>query len=225
MLPTKEANKERTIMKCIKSFDLGMIDDFHNANEKGTISYSYPIVSGEFVNWYKKHYEYQNLYILSDEKIKKGDWVYDEDDNSILQCEQPNLIGIGEYKIIATTNKSLKSLDWQNTFDDSTDNYLPEPSEGFIKAYIEAYNSGNPITEVDVEYLQYNYPHQPHNFVDHEEIKVNSKDNTITIRKIKDSWNREKIYKLMNKAVQWGRNANNYQATQQEIDNWIKQNL
>lgn len=147
----------------------------------------------------------QHLYILSDEEIKEGDWIYSTDNNTsscnIYQVVKYNAItgakpigfggkcfnteqGIGVAinkckKIIATTDKSLtaginncdgclanKPIDNNGNHrmgnEDEYPDYmscqkskyiinLPQIPESFIKAYIKAYNEGNPITEVDLE--------------------------------------------------------------------------
>ena len=117
----------------------------------------------------------QELYITSDEKIKLNDWYIDDVD----QVRQ-NFIDDKEYwavrkdykKVISSTDKSLN---------------LPQPSDSFIKAYIEAYNSGNPITKVMVEYEEVVKDYHLYSDLEiyQEKIKVD-KNNTITIRKIKE---------------------------------------
>lgn len=177
----------------------------------------------------------QHLYFLSDEEIKEGDWYFSWETNYNTEpmqrwvlyncCSKPN--GTNPKMIIATTDKSLE---------------LPEPSQGFIKAFIEAYNSGNPITEVDVEYEEL-YLYKDGNLskisrlggecVPIEKLKVNPKDNTITIQRIKNSWNREELpidimknlIGLLNNPVSKMRNHPDVIDQIQQLDNWIKQNL
>ncbi len=51
-------------------------------------------------------------------------------------------------------------------------------------------------------------------------LKVNSKDNTITIKRVKDSWNREEIIKLLDEYMMY------FQFHSiSDKDNWIEQNL
>ncbi len=84
----------------------------------------------------------EHLYILSNDKIKEGDWFYCKQTNTIQQCFS-NKKGIlnEKYsfykKIIATTDKSLN---------------LPQIPEWFIEYLIEQYNKSNKITYVNVEY-------------------------------------------------------------------------
>ena len=95
-----------------------------------------------------------HLYILSDEEIKEGDWrietninspnynkpfiAHNEENyiNSVRACNNYQSIK----KIIASTDKSLN---------------LPEPSPSFIHKYIEEWNKGNRISEVNVLYEEY----------------------------------------------------------------------
>ena len=152
----------------------------------------------------------QHLYFTSNDEIKEGDWFLNTTTNTIHKCcgvslnIQSGLNG-GEYhgkfeckKIIATTDSSL----WEH---DDTVPYpktrpaLPQPSQSFIEKYVEEYNKGNIITDVLVEYNCGDmncslYGCQKHLGCNHSNIqtvKINPKDNTITIKKVKDSWNRE----------------------------------
>ena len=86
-----------------------------------------------------------HLYIISDDEIKEGDWCV----TNLNKMEKFNSPWKGEIeisykqetrKIIASTDSSLN---------------LPNISEEFIKLYIEKYNSGNPIDEIEVEYEEF----------------------------------------------------------------------
>ena len=97
----------------------------------------------------------QHLYLTSDEEIKEGDWVI-ENSNIIVKvvslfednCLVKNNTAYNTNlklckKIVATTDNSINV------------NYpIAEIPESFIQAYIKAYNEGNTITEVTVEYEQ-----------------------------------------------------------------------
>ena len=96
----------------------------------------------------------------------------------------------GYREVLATTDESLN---------------LPQPSQQFIQKYIEEYNRGNIITDVLVEYelisneeyfLNTINPDENVPYFD-ENLKINSKDNTITIKKVKDNWNREEVDRLL----------------------------
>lgn len=185
-------------------------------------AYDYPASEYQKVG-YKTVY----LYFLSDEEIKEGDWIYRRKDGykTIQKATLPlNLTSVNK-KIIATTDTSLtEKIEMLGTGSTYIFN-LPQPSQSFIEKFVEEYNKGNVITEVMVEYNLMNkgydkpedYPYQ-----ECEILKVNSKDNTITIRKMKDSWNREEVIKLINKISE---EVDFESATQKTIDKWIEENL
>lgn len=142
---------------------------------------------------------YQHLYITSDEEIKKGDKelekgeiYYDAIDNCLRKYGTGNIISIHIYKIIATTDESLK-------FGEDVPGIiryksLPQPTQSFIDKYITEYNKGNIITDIMVEY------HYKESFCNGctkdciengckvPSLKVNPQNNTIIIKKVKDSW-------------------------------------
>lgn len=159
----------------------------------------------------RKHHitKYFHLYILSDDKIKEGDWFIDLRDKDNLCWEDIYCAGYGgspEFantigkKIIATTDSSLASGKGLDSFSGKP-NLLPRPSEDFIKVFVEAYNKNDIIKYVDVEY-EHSRPgdcgcrgmvHDSCAWVDDVyNIKVNSK-NEMSIRKIKDTWSREEV--------------------------------
>lgn len=190
----------------------------------------------------------QHLYIISDDEIKEGDWCIEFDLSfkpiEIFKC---NGIIPGECiirKIIASTNMSLRiesELDvyYKNGIGGARS--LPQPSQQFIEKYIESYNKGEVITDVLIEYeTNYKwstskeliersmpglgYREVGNGFIeDGLKLKVNPKDNTITIKKLKDSWSREEVIELLNKRENYlnERSLDN----QSRIDNWIKENL
>lgn len=123
----------------------------------------------------------QHLYIISNEEIKESDWVYYNYNGNlelVFQANKHNLYKIEENiefynKIIATTDKSLKVE-------------LPQISESFVKAYVEAL--GN-IKEVLVEYeAHWGIPSQW-------KVKLRP-DNTIIIHQAK-TYTREELENLI----------------------------
>lgn len=96
----------------------------------------------------------QHLYIISDDKIKKGDKVIQTRDNETSietiddECEIASDI---QKKIIVTTDNSLKISSWE-PYHEHPQILLPQLSQTFIEKYIEEYNKGNIITDVLVEY-------------------------------------------------------------------------
>lgn len=132
--------------------------------------------------------KFQHLYILSNEEIKTGDWIYRYEDKKVFQSKsyfsEDNPLKKGLItKIIATTDTSLG---------------LPQPSQQFIKYYIEEYNKGNVINKVEVEVkrrIEFNGCHSYESSVNFD-LKINS-NNTINIKPIKDSWTREEVLQLI----------------------------
>jgi len=94
-------------------------------------------------------------------------------------------------KVIASTDKlALEPYMGHYEGIDCT-NYLPQPSQSFIEKYITEYNKGSVIENVLVEYeFDWSLEEDTINFPN---LKVNPKDNTISIKKVKDSWSREEL--------------------------------
>lgn len=166
----------------------------------------------------------QHLYITSDDEIKEDDWFIVN--NIIKKCvdikSNKNITWVIDElgnediikfckKIIATTDTSLN---------------LPQPSQQFIEKYIESYNKSEIITDVLVEYeeinigpdLKQNLRYYPDNF--ELKLKINPKDNTITIKKLKDNWNREEIINLLYRVKR-----NIHAISDENFEKWIEENL
>ena len=97
----------------------------------------------------------------------------------------------GYREVLATTDSSL----WRPSHKYASDVILlPQPSQQFIEKYIEEYNKGQQITECLVEYEDIYPEHFTYNPSENiiTRLKVD-KNNTITIKKVKDSWNREEV--------------------------------
>ncbi len=188
----------------------------------------------------------QHLYFLSKEEIKVGDW-YITNDNILLRCNK-TLLGLvyaeDDYgrnknsikgKVIATTDSSLKLNDsiQIGQFHKTLPIILPQPSQSFIEKYIEKYNKGEEITEVMVEYEPKPiYGNNGSVFPIEYQLKVNQKDNTITIKPIKDSWNKKEheldlIYCVSYVAASLGLTptSNEMKKFNDATHEWIKENL
>jgi hypothetical protein len=117
----------------------------------------------------------QHLYIISDGELKEGDCNIDRYDN-VKQASKNTIGFVVDRKIVSTTDKGLV---WENSFIDGKQInkiVLSQIPELLIKDYIEAYNSGKPITEVDLE-MEYNklYP-----MVENNNIIIKTRpDNTV----------------------------------------------
>ena len=167
--------------------------------------------------------QFWNLYIISDEEIKEGDWVVclDEIDSTVQNWSVSQAIFKynnggncnSDMKIVATTDTSLLIDTYINQGDtvkgdliikrgsDYTTGLkgrinLPQPSQQFIQKYIEEYNKGNIITDVLVEY---EYLLDDRAVLPYWNLKVNTKDNTITIKKLKETYNKEELCQILEK--------------------------
>lgn len=167
----------------------------------------------------------QHLYITSSEEIKENDWVtYKNKEIYQNRCGVlGSLLGSKDFikkycrKIIATTDETLHL-----TFNNGKTNLkfvLPKPSDSFISKYIEEYNKGNQITDVLVEY-KWNGGRAG----DYEMIPKIDSNNTITIKKVKDSYSREEVINLLYKYND-GIIDRYSQLTNKDLDKWIKENL
>jgi hypothetical protein len=157
----------------------------------------------------------QNLYIISNDEIKKGDWCLHKDgkgilckvnlifeDKDLLLNNATKINPLEFKKIIATTDTSLatNSIFEIDNFDSSMFGgkseiiklpslfNLPQPSQQFITKYIEEYNKGEVITDVLVEYEDFNWDLLVSGkTIINQILKINPKDNTITIKELKNS--------------------------------------
>ncbi len=169
----------------------------------------------------------QHLYIISDDEIKEGDWclidnnkvgkrtnkqVYPNSaDGESHLCYYYTINGeeIGYHvshckKIISTTDTSLEIFDKElsDMHSVKVNILLPEPSQQFIQKYIEEYNKNNIITDVLVEYeSDFNSCFCTKDICNGnncpKKLKINPKDNTITIKIVKDCYTREEVVKLL----------------------------
>ena len=150
----------------------------------------------------------QHLYILSDEDIQVGDWVYLKHDtvssnkvqkvlkiridNGRQSIIAKNTVDFVENysKVIASTNPSL---------------YLPSPSNAFIAKYCKK----GGIDQIMVQY-------------DTSEFLKVSSDNTITIKPIKDTYSKKEVRELL--LDLWDDIKNDQIHFDEDIDQWFKKN-
>jgi hypothetical protein len=169
----------------------------------------------------------QHLYITSDDKIKEDDWCYDSKHNIVFKCDTiaPYTVCKDDSKHISLLDDNLKrSFEIENckkiiaTTDTSLG--LPSPSESFIKAYIEAYNNGNVIDDVLVEYESIYADRATNTW----EFILKLKDSNIIIKKVKDKLecNRSQLLKLVHDVGDYIEDKN---STEFNIDKWIEENL
>jgi len=214
------------------------------------------LLFGDFrKDWTNQDEMFQHLYITSDEKIKEGDWCLDIINNSLHKAPKDLSLFIKTCKkIIATTDENLNMIPhphYSNTMIENIGHKLPQPSQSFIKAYIEAYNNDKPIVKIMVEYengkLLYNkricscgcelgaLEDSPHDccgsyrfterpIFDKEVLKID-KDNYITIKPIKDSWSRKEVMDLTRKAYGRGYADKVESKGMSGYIEWIEENL
>lgn len=182
-----------------------------------------------------------HFYIVSDDEItyqnlKLVHWYYNTKENRLIlfQGSMPKYHYSNLKEVISTTDNLQNGLI-------SVKTTIPQPSQQFIAKYIESYNKGEVIMDILVEYEEKSnediqidlctFGHDEGLLVSerneylktnsNDKLKINPKDNTITIKKLKDSWNRDEVSNLIKLF------ANNYQYASNDIgyDKWIKENL
>lgn len=168
-----------------------------------------------------------HLYVLSDEPLNKGDLYMSKLHSIISKYNGTEKLPEGWKKIIAHTNLDL---DFPLR--------LPKLRESFIKHFVVQYNRGNIITEVDVEYKEYhgvdtsiaeiNYVSgdgslgwKGKNDLRDVKLKINI-NNTINIKPIKESWNREEVIKIGLKSYKQGL-LDAYKNTDSDFDKFIEE--
>lgn len=183
------------------------------------------VITGKDTTLHKSNdiWEYQHLYILSDEEIRENDWFINTFiDNEIWQHNGEVEPGKGCKKVIATTDKKLL-VDFQGYEkytgrEYSAKVYLSQIPQSFIEEYCDK----GGIDKAFVEYKEHIHPDLGK--VD-ETLIINS-DNTINISSIKDSWSREEVKKLCKKAFIAGGISGSARGLDFETsDDWIKKNL
>ena len=170
----------------------------------------------------------QHLYLISDDEIKEGDWYIATDIKSVIQCNKVTTYIHGgstqspkdlAKKIVATTDNTINV------------NYpIAEIPESFIQAYIESYNNGKPITEVDLEYKLDNYNLKGNKRIITPKTRP---DNTVIVHQAK-MYTRDEVEKLLGKILA---DSNNPKYTVQDrgdrftmdqifpLNKWIQDNL
>lgn len=191
-------------------------------NEKAVSNQIYLNLSNKLFKSSEQTYlgcQKQHLYVVSDEEIKTGDWYLDLQGRinyPILSGHEYWGLRTDYKKIIATTDSLLQYAIDKSPYPMEVYG-LPQPSQSFINKFISEYNKGNIIENVLVEY--YECPFYKG------QLKISNKDNTITIKRVKDSWNREElVIKIKEFAEKFVANTNTAYK-QKDISDWIEQNL
>lgn len=185
-------------------------------------------------------FECYDLYFLSDDEIKEGDWcihtsynksilikikyIEDKGKHIMTECGK-NCWGDYCKKIIATTDKSLE---------------LPQPSQAFIKKYCKLGGIDKVLVKYDcissVGLTVVDFSKEPIENVLNTpceciewRLKTDS-HNTITIHPIKDSWSEAEVIKLISKVLHDAKEADYYnmpgfREKAKFQDDWTKENL
>lgn len=136
-----------------------------------------------------------HLYITSDDGIKEGDWYYSKIHNAIFQCTHSQQYFENEYKIIVTTDTSLKVY---AGYDEDIShmgiyNSLPYPPYSLVHEFITQYNKGNVITKVLVEYKQIVANEiDGLQFMDYTPI-LKLTNNAVNTKFVKNNWTKEEL--------------------------------
>lgn len=219
MLPTAKASMD-CISKCVKITDKAFEEEF--VGKLAVIVNPYYV--DNYNNGTYSNHTPHHIYIISDDEIKEGDWIV-SGTNTLAQCIYPENVHHKDIKkIIATTDNSL-FVTQQNDYLGQAIIQLPQPSETFIQKYVEEHNKGNVITDVMVEYKTMNKGYtnkldKPYQEIDI--LKVNSKENTITIKKVKDTFTKEDLIKFGSAVYEeYTRN----QSMTDFTNKWVENNL
>lgn len=140
-------------------------------------------------------YNSQHIYIVSDDKIKEGDWCWNQYKGNSEICI--GRVGKDRHKsmikIIATTDPSLIY-----TTENLINIPLPKLSETFIKEFIAKQGR---VNETWVEYESWISNGLANKIGETITVPKVASDNTIIIRLNKDSWNKEEVLNLMSKTA------------------------
>jgi hypothetical protein len=181
-------------------------------------------VSGE----YKEKYQPFNLYITTDDEIKKGDYFYNNIDDEVYgPAEGHEILKDHDFKVIATTDPKLHSTRLKDCPINPEDNMVSvrgvsKPPKSFIEEYCKA----GGIDEVNVEYGLFH----DGNFKDDDEThafkairkpRVNL-HNEIIIHPVKDSWTVEDLPDLLNRFCKDHSLHRGLQITDGMIREWLE---
>lgn len=153
-----------------------------------------------------------NLYIFSNDDIKKGDWVFNPIGSGIKMVNADVKSGqFGLKKIIATTDIRLE---------------LPSIPQSFIEEYCK-----NPVDTVMVEYEKFRgvvtnaVANDPDTIWDGSLLDSRPKliNNEIFIHPVKDSWSRDEVKSKLEDLIEYVEEHNGFQNL--DFESWIEENL
>lgn len=175
-------------------------------------------------------YQNQHLYILSDEEIKKGDWfIANNAPRLCLKIDKDNT----NYPYVTKQGKDVvnHSRHWNRVILASTDKSLalPELEQDFIKKYCGKGGIDEVMVDYEKEYVKNREMYGSGMFNSYIHKPKVAPDNTITITPDKDNYTREEVEKLLDLALNNGRNLwqerNNTLSWNDSKLKWIKENL
>jgi len=199
---------------------------------------------------------YQELYFVDDFPIKSRDWFImngcilrqcksTNNEPFTIPTIIDTIEGIHHVsvckKVISTTDKSLiipvteevlhtpsgKYSDEEPYYMISTHmKSLPQPDDSFIISYIKAFNEGNPIKYVMVEYEKSTYNDWIKTATPQPEYKIKTdKNNTITITRCKENYSAEEVNKILDSFAERFVANTDMAYKQKDIADWKTQNL
>lgn len=169
---------------------------------------------------------HQDMYIVTDDKIVKGDWYLNYvngEFNGVFQadsCVEKEIDYRTWYehnrKVVATTRPAILKI-----------SDIPTVSQAFIDKYIEKYNQQKPIDEVLIEVIEANFVSVSTRRTTIKGkalmLKTNPKDNTLIIKKLREQFSREETIEYMWEAYQISNTIFlDQDALRKEFDNWVK---
>ena len=163
----------------------------------------------------KAGYEVYELYFYNDDKIKVTDWTLDEKITYKHGCitSIDNQIELERYaenskfnvkKIIASTDNLIiveelaPPCEENDYFGEYLTIHTPKPTKSFVEKFIKQFNKRDKITEVMVDFYDICETYAKLNG---QKLKLSDKDNTITIHKVKESWDKGEVEALITKAI------------------------
>ncbi len=173
---------------------------------------------------------YQELYFVDDSPIIENDWIYNTETQEVIQC-----IGKGSlrnWKKIVASSDRLEIGKYDDRYSNvyisgkSINPCLPKPSDSFINSYIKAFNEGNPIQFVMVEYEKSTYNDWIKTATPQPEYKIKTdKNNTITITRCKENYSAEEVNKILDSFAERFVANTDMAYKQKDIADWKTQNL
>lgn len=180
---------------------------------------------------YKDKY---NLHIFNDEPIEIGDWVIKFINKEpsfieqVLKIEENFLyhkhsIGcdrVYNYKKIIASTESLPI-----NSEDTKFKFLAKPTQSFLEKYIIEFNKGKVIYNILInykkKYIGRNENEHPFDsWICKDILKINPKDNTVTIKKAKENYTRDEVISIIKKIYNNGEKVNMY-----NLETLIYQNM